>query len=141
MKLVFWDKKDICDTYGKIVFGANELEFIAEAAGLPPMRWLRCVLPQPDGSFVVYGIISGHDRPWHIIRCWTFDGIHYGNMETVFESEPGPWLGETGITYNSRDSRFLCLKWKRGKIGHQPWAFGSEDGTNWRLIFDRYRWD
>lgn len=136
MKLVFWDKKDICDTYGRIVFGANELEFISEAAGLPAMQ-VRCVLPQSDGAFVVYGYTSGHDLPWRIMRCRTFDGIHYENAETVFESEPGPWLGETGITYNSRDSRFLCLKWKRGEIGHALWAFGSEDGTNWKPLADK----
>jgi len=137
MKLVFWDKKDICDAYGKIVFGANELEFIEEAAGLPPTRVLRCVLPQPDGSFVVYGVISGQDMPWHIIRCRTFDGIHYENAETVFESEPGPWLGETGIAWNSAERKFLCLKWKLGKIGHALWAFGSEDGTNWKPLADK----
>lgn len=139
MKLLFCSKEDICDTYGKIEFGANELKFVSNASGLPapscyhPMK-IRCVLPQEDGSFEVYGYISGHDIPWRIIRCRTFDGIHYENAEAVFKSEAGNWLGETGIAYNSHEGRFLCLKWKRGKIGHAAWAFGSEDGTRWRLL-------
>jgi len=135
MKRFFAQPHDIHDAYGNLRFGANPLKHIGNVSGMPTMR-VRCAVPQSDGSCVVYGHAGGHDESWRIMRCRTFDGLHYEHAEIVFEQEAGPWLGETEIAHNTQDGSFLCLKWARGETGHALWAFGSKDGTQWHPLAD-----
>lgn len=133
MKLIFTRPEDCHDTYGRLHFGANGLRILGRASGLPAMR-PRCAVPQPDGSYLLYGGSGGHDEPWRIFRARTFDGLHYEGAEVVFQSDPGPWLGEMDIAHNTLDGSLLCLKWHRGDTGHALFAFGSEDGSAWRPL-------
>ncbi len=135
MKLIFAEPRDIHEPYGKLCFGVNTLECIGAVSGMPAM-WIHHVVPQSDGSFVVYGHRFGRDGAWRMMRCRTFDGLHYEQAETVFEKGPKGWLAEMEIAYNARDGSLLCLKWARGETGHALWAFGSEDGTRWQPLAD-----
>ncbi len=133
MKLIFTQPADCHDTYGRLHFGANGLRVLGQASGLPAMR-PRCAVPQADGSYLLYGGSGGADEPWRIFRARTFDGLHYEGAETVFQSDPGPWLGEMDIAHDPLDGSLLCLKWHRGDTGHALFAFGSEDGSSWRPL-------
>jgi len=133
MKLLFTGPEDCHDVFGRLHFGAESLRVVGPATGLPPMR-PRCAVPEPDGSWLLYGGSGGHDEPWRIWRARTFDGLHYEGAECVFQSEPGGWLGELDIAHNAGDGSLLCLKWHRGRTGHAVLAFGSEDGSAWRPL-------
>ena len=133
---LFTESEDVRDVVGKLVFGANRLRPVSDVVGLPDMQ-IRCVVPQSDGAFVVFGHISAHDEPWRIIRARTYDGIHYEQAKTVFEEGRAPWLYSTDIVYNPKEACFLCLKWARGDHGHALWGYGSQDGERWERISDK----
>ncbi|MCK5328129.1 MAG: hypothetical protein KAR36_05955, partial [Candidatus Latescibacteria bacterium] len=57
---LFTESEDVRDVVGKLVFGANRLRPVSDVVGLPDMQ-IRCVVPQSDGAFVVFGHISAHD--------------------------------------------------------------------------------
>jgi len=139
MKIVFTGPDDVSDVEGKLQFGANPLENFGEPVGLPDVR-LACPIEQTDGSWLVYGMECPHekgDATWRIMRLRTYDGIHYDEREVLFESEPGPWLGNSSIAHNSHDGSFLCVKWRSddGKMG--MYAFGSQDGSEWSMLSDK----
>ena len=136
MKIMFCDKHNVQNTYGKLTFGANGLNYMGAASGIPPM-WVRCAVPQDDGSYSVYGFTGSRHTDWRIVRCRTFDGLHYDQTETVHYEAKGSWLISGDIAHNSRDGSVLCLKWRSGKAGHSLWAFGSEDGSSWRMLLDK----
>jgi len=135
MKLIFTDADDVHGPVGKLAFGACGLEFIAEARGLPSMR-VRCAVGQPDGSYWVYGLTGGGERPWRILRARTFDGIAYEGGEVVYEHPVENWLGEGDIAYNRSRGEMVCWKWRRSEDGHALWAFGSGDGRDWQPLTD-----
>ena len=138
--MLFAGPEDICDPFGQMRFSANPLAHVAPARGLPGMV-VREVVAQEDGSYRVYGYQSAHnqqDMSWRIMRCRTYDGIAFDEVETVYVSERGHWYGSTDIVHNPTDGRFLCLKWGPGqtKGAHAMWAFGSEDGDRWPPLKD-----
>ena len=135
MKMVFCDERNVQATYGKLIFGTNELGLVGATAGLPPIH-ARCAVPQDDGSYTIYGFMGGHDTDWRIVRCRSFDGLCFDQIETVHYEAAGPWLTSGDIARDTRDGSFLCLKWKRGRTGHALWAFGSDDGSNWQALSD-----
>ena len=141
LRMIFAGLDDVCDPVGRIRFGANPLERVARARGLPQMM-VREVVPQDDGSCLVYGYQCPHnltDIRWRIFRCRTYDGITFDEVEKVHESAPGHWYGSTEIAQNRRDGSFLCLKWGPGQMkgAHAMWAYGSPDGTRWSPLLDR----
>jgi len=145
LRLIVADPADLHEPRGRLRLGANPLRMVDRARGLPNIT-IRCAVPQEDGSAVVYGDQSVHNEPnslWRIMRCRTWDGVHYEPAETVFTSERGHWYGSTAVARNGVDGSFLCLKWGpaggeiREKGGHAVWAFGSPDGRQWRRLQER----
>ena len=65
---------------------------------------------------------------WRIHRGTTADGLTFGNIEQVFESEPGPWAKHTTIAYNPDAGEFLALKLKNHPTGFDVMSYFSEDG-------------
>jgi len=61
MQFVFTDRQDVGNPSGKLQFGANSLERVDRAKGLPSIR-VRCVVRQPDQSFLVYGLTGPRTR-------------------------------------------------------------------------------
>lgn len=141
-KMHFMEPDDLCEPWGRIRAGAEPLRLVDKARGLLPGTVLRECVPQPDGSWMVYGYVAPHNvknTVWHIMRYRTCDGITFQDMETVYTSEPGHWYGTTEIVRNPEDNSFLCLKWGPGAIqgGHALWAFGSRDGAAWKRLSDK----
>lgn len=139
MKLVFAHAGDVHDVRGKMRFGANGLRFVGPAAGIPEMR-VACVVAQGDGSFFVYGYRQVNDAPWRIMRCRTFDGLHYEDGEVVFESgaeEGRRWLRFSDMACNLRDGSLLFLKCATARGAHEIWAFGSKNGVNWERLSEK----
>lgn len=140
MKQVFTSQEDLHDPVGQIRFGANSLEAFGEPTGLPDVR-IMCPVQQDDGSYIVYGLWPTHDalrdRPWKLFRFRSYDGLHFDERELVYESIPGDWLGTCSLAQNTSDGSFLCLRWRREEHGHGLYAFGSDDGINWRPLSNR----
>jgi len=83
---------------------------------------------------------------WKVIHATTRDGSQFENVETLFESEPGPWTFNHAMTYNPDAKEFLLLKLKMDNSGFQYTAFFSPDGRNWKEhsrnpLFLRWRRD
>jgi len=141
-RLLFMDRDDITDTRGKLRIGANSLQHVDRARGLPAGVTIREVARESDDAYAVYGYRAAHnvkDASWRIVRVRTRDGLVYDDVETVYTSERGHWYGSTEIVHNPSDGSFLCLKWGPGGKGrgHAMWAFGSADGSDWRPLSDR----
>jgi hypothetical protein len=143
LDMFFIDSEDIRNSWGKVQFGANPLRFIEKAHGLPPVR-IRGVVPQADGSWMVYGYLhpkahASDNATWSIVRSRTWDGIYFEPVETVYTAEPSTWYVEGCFTHRASDNRLLAFKWARGAEGkgHALWVFGSADGgATWRKLSD-----
>ena len=127
-KLTFSGPQEIYEHFGNLHFGANSLHLVGRAFGLPPLKW-QCAVPAADGGYWLYGYEdmalpapSGRrygDLAWRIVRCRTFDGLGYGQVEVV-HSQPGDnWLGHGAIAHNCTDGSFLALKFRREP--HSAW--------------------
>ena len=139
MKLIFSGPEDVSDPVGQLRFGANCLQDLGAPAGLPELR-TTCPVRQTDGSYLVYGIQSGHAREndhWRLLRFHTCDGLHYGKQELLYESGPGKWLGNSSIVHNTVDGSFLCLRWHQEEKGMGMYAFGSTNGVDWQPLSDK----
>ncbi len=137
MKLLFMDRKDIFNTWGKIQFGATPLEKIANHENPDPTLTdeftVRCCLRRIDGSYTVYACDGGTGHvPWQIYRFDTEDGIHLANKEKVYESKEGKWEQTATVSYSPEKNMLLCLKNANGKYGGVTYAFYSYDGTKWK---------
>ncbi|MCL5271249.1 MAG: hypothetical protein M1457_12035 [bacterium] len=139
LKLLFSDPQDIADTWGKLHFGATSMTLI-RACEDPGFR-LACCLPRGDGSWDVYGQIfapgpgaggPGSKSTWKLVHATTRDGERFENLQTVYESEPGPWTDHLGLAYNPEAKEFLALKLKIDDNGFAYQAYFSPDGRNWK---------
>ena len=133
-KLVFTGPEDTDDIYGKLEFGANGLEYVGDARGLPPDMGFPYPIPQADGSYDVYSVSASRNKPWRIIRCRTVDGLNFENAEVVYESRPGAWVGYSTISYNPRDKQIIVWRYEAEAPSHALRGYGSKDGRQWTLI-------
>lgn len=134
LKLLFSDAADVTEPWGKLHFGATPLQKVraCEDPGFVP----ACCLPQPDGAWSVYGqvFVSGPaegSSTWKLVHATTRDGSRFDNVETVFESEPGPWTPHLGLAYNPVAREFLALKLRVDDNGFGYRAYFSPDGRSW----------
>jgi hypothetical protein len=72
------------------------------------------------------------EHTWHLVHATTRDGSRFENVETVFESEPGPWTDHLGLAYNPEAREFLALKLKIDDNGFAYKAYFSPEGRNWK---------
>ncbi|TSA30156.1 MAG: hypothetical protein D4R65_13760 [Verrucomicrobiaceae bacterium] len=140
LKLLFSEESDLANPWGKIHFGTTALETIRSCEN--PGFELSFCLPRKDGAWDVYGQIFKKGPPsndqvkeqniWQLVHATTRDGVTFENVETVFESEPGPWTFNHAMTYNPDTGEFILLKLKMDNSGFRYTAFFSPDGRNWR---------
>ncbi|MCX7044751.1 MAG: hypothetical protein NTX50_04585 [Candidatus Sumerlaeota bacterium] len=135
VKLLFSTSQDVANTWGQLRFGATPMQKIRDCDN--PGFSLACCLPQPDGSWRVYGQVFKNgptetSNSWKLIRATTRDGGRFENVETVFEPEPGPWTAHLGLAYNPDAKEFLALKLRVDDNGFAYRAFFSADGRSWK---------
>jgi len=138
MKLLFVDKADIMDSRGHLTFGANPLQHLGKANGIPDGVRICCVVRGNDNLTEVYGYRHIPCRIWERVRGHTRDGYNYEGFETVLADrrEEYFYTGMTDIAVND-EGYFLALTYSFGKPGHACWAFGSPDGEHWEKLLDK----
>ncbi len=138
VKLLFSGPADICDTWGKLHFGATPMHKIRDCQH--PGFSLACCQPREDGSWDVYGQTFTRDEKgglfdqqnqWKLIHAITQDGSTFENVETVYESARGPWTDHLGLAYNPDAQEFLALKLLIDDNGFGYRAYFSPDGLHW----------
>jgi len=136
--LLFSDQHHIADAWGKIHFGTSSLQRLRPCAN--PGFELSLCLPRDDGAWDVYGRTFTHvphgdqvkeANTWQLIRATTRDGSHFENIETVYQSETGPWAFNHAMAYNPEAKEFMLLMLKMEDFGFGYTAFFSPDGRNW----------
>ena len=137
LRLLFWAKEDVADTFGKIVFGAEPLRADADAVGYPTMQY-GCAAPRGDGSAWVYGwrLANWEDRPnraIEVIRCLTTDGVSFTGAETVWSRTNQNWQGFVNIVRRPTDNALFLFSWAPGALH----VFRSGDGRVWRLLTEK----
>lgn len=137
--LLFSDEQDIADAWGKIHFGTSSLQHLRSCEN--PGFELSLCLPRDDGAWNVYGRTFTHvphgdqvkeANTWQLIRATTRDGSHFENIETVYQSETGPWTFNHAMAYNPEAKEFMLLMLKMEDFGFGYTAFFSPDGRNWK---------
>lgn len=137
MKLIFTDHYDIEDPFGKLQFGCNTLTYVDKAKGLPPIR-VRCIVQQPDESYMVYGATGRMNAPVNIYRARTVDGVHFEQSARGLATGPGTWRTEFDIAYDEDNRRLMAYLWQEYKDSFSLWAYGSDDGgKNWNQLSDK----
>ena len=137
--LLFSDQQDITNTWGKFHFGTSSLQHLRSCEN--PGFELSLCLPRNDGAWDVYGRTFTHIphddqvkemNSWKLIRATTMDGARFENVETVYESTPGPWTFNHAMAYNPETKEFMLLMLKMENFGFGYTAFFSPDGRNWK---------
>ena len=139
VKLLFSTPRDVTESWGKLHFGATPMERFRSCES--PGFSLACCLPGKDGAWEVYGqsFVRGPEADqtkgrhvWKLVRATTRDGARFENVQTVYESAPGPWTDHLGLVYNPEAKEFLALKLRIDNNGFAYTAFTSPDGRQWR---------
>ncbi len=139
MKLYFAEPTDVQQVQGPLRFGANGLRRLADAPGLPAFAGAGA-LPLPDGAHAVYLLVHpGQGEPWRLLRCRTWDGVHYEEATVVFTAPrrgpPTPWLGHACVCPNPDSGEVLALAWGRcAEGGMGVWGYRTADGTHWDAL-------
>ena len=137
MKLIFTDQDDIENPFGKLHFGCNTLSYVDKAKGLPPIR-VRCVVKQPDETYMVFGATGRMNAPINIYRARTVDGIHFEQAERALATGPGTWRTEFDIAFDEDRQQLVAYLWQEYKDSFSLWAYGSHDsGRNWTQLADK----
>jgi hypothetical protein len=139
-KLLFSGPQDITNTWGKIHFGTTALHLVRACEN--PGFELSYVRPLSNGAWEVYGLTFKKGPPigdqvaetnaWSVIHATTRDGSRFEQVETVYQSEPGPWTFNHAMTYNPEAREFMLLKLKMDNSGFRYTAFFSPDGRAWK---------
>lgn len=134
LRLLFWDRDDITDTFGKIVFGAELLYADADAIGFPHMQY-GCEVPRDDGSIWVYGwrLANWEERSRRtieVLRCVTTDGTRFTHVETVWSCTNPNWQGFVNIVRRPPDNTLYLFSWAPGALH----VYRSNDGLRWHLL-------
>lgn len=148
-KLLFSGPADVVDSVGKLHYGVTPVELMRECEPAPFV--IVGVVPQPDGSSVVYA--RDQVRPgdsslrvvetkgdeaydqitqWKLLRAITRDGVTFENIESLFEVEPAAWTNHFSLAVNSETGLHLLINLNCDRSGFAYTAFTSQDGRNWR---------
>ncbi len=134
LNLLFWQKEDVTNTFGKLVFGAEPLQPGPNAEGFPNMQF-GCEAPQRDGTVRIYGWRMAHSeererRALEIVRCVTRDGLKFSNTEALWSQTNKDWQGFANLVYRPTDRAVFLFAWAPGALH----VFRSADGRGWRPL-------
>ena len=137
--LLFSGPQDITNTWGQIHFGTTALHLV-RACENPGFELSYCQ-PLSNGTWEVYGLTFkkgpainnqvAETNAWSVIHATTRDGSRFEKVETVYESEPGPWTFNHAMAYNPEAKELMLLKLKMDNSGFRYTAFFSPDGRTW----------
>ena len=127
MKLLFADRQDIFNTWGKPRFGATP---IRELGTLDLESIIVYSSINADGTCDIFHCRLGHNLPFALFRSTTADGVHFHDTHAVLERSESHWHYAARMMYSPDQERYVFMK-NALDPGLSMYVFDSRDGETW----------